>query len=267
MCFIVPLAWTIGFSNALPHKNGLSIKIRKGVLYIKVNAVPLDMVLREISRKTKVKIIAVGSLKDKVTFKSRKLPLDQVVIKLIEGKADYMFVYQQPSILREAWIFSRSKDVESQKGLSNYSLQEDLRPGDHLLEDVEDMESKVLLSTSVEDLLQSQDADIRIKVIKTLGELKGEQALELLVSALNDEDEDVRESAVWALGEIGDVRAVEPLIARLKDEEAWVRASAAEALAKIGDQSGLSYLVESLDVEKDEDVRKALEEALDRLTR
>ncbi len=271
LSFLYLFSFCIGLSHASSlntkyPKDKLFVRMRNGFLYIKAHSVPLDEILKEISVRAKVNIHIAGTLKDTVTFKSRKNLLDQTLIKLIEGKADYMFFYHQPLILREVWIFSRGKDIESQEGLNSYRLQEDIMPGDHLLEDVKDIEPELLLSTPVEDLLQSQNVDVRIKVVEILGELKDEKALELLVSALNDRDEDVRESAVFALAQIGDSLALEPIIECLKDNSGWVRASAADALAMMRYRAALPYLIEALEHEQDRAARESLQEAIDKLT-
>lgn len=245
----------------------LLIKFRDGLLHIKANAIPLDDLLKELSARTKVKIHLVGSLSQKVTFRSRKIPLDQALIKLVEGTADYMFVYSQPSTLKEVWIFSDSEGAPPVKVLSGDTLSQRLGSKYNLAQDSREIDAQSLLSTPVEELLKSQNANVRLRVVEMLGELRDEQAVEDLISVLDDEDEDVRESAVYALAQIGSRQAVEPLITRLGDESPWVRASAAEALAKIRDESALSYLVEALHSETDEDARESMNEALNKLTR
>jgi len=84
---------------------------------------------------------------------------------------------------------------------------------------------------------------------------------ESLMKALRNEDADVRERAAKKLGDLGDERAVASLIPLLKDEEWLVRSAAVISLGKIGNSEVVDHLVSSLE-DKDEDVRKSAVEAL-----
>lgn len=66
-----------------------------------------------------------------------------------------------------------------------------------------------------------------------LHEFGDENAVELLIQALNDNNNIVRKRAAYALGGIGDKRAIEHLIKALKDENQKVRICADGALNKI----------------------------------
>lgn len=251
--------------NVSHSKDDFFIKVRDGLVYLKAKGIPLDQVLTEISRVTKVKIVTLGSLRNNVTFKRRKMPLDQLLTKLIQGNADYMFIYRRPSMLAEAWIFPKEKDVEPNDDLSSYPRRRDLQS--QSLEDSEEIDDpEILLSLPVQDIFKDRDAEKRIDIIETLGQLHNEQTSEILISALNDMDEDVRESAVYALGYKDNIKAVEPVAECLKDRDSWVRAAAADALAEIGDESALPYLMDALEAEKDEDAVASLHEAIDSLT-
>lgn len=80
---------------------------------------------------------------------------------------------------------------------------------------------------------------LRRDAAEALGNIKDRQAVEPLVSALEDESIGVRLSAVRALGKIGDPRAVKPLFSILCtwDSDQKLRSCAAEALEAIGDQA------------------------------
>jgi HEAT repeat protein len=73
---------------------------------------------------------------------------------------------------------------------------------------------------------------VRVKAAEALGKI-GEPAVELLIQALNDDDNNVRYLAAWALGEIRDKRAVESLNQLLNDSDANVRETAKESMKKI----------------------------------
>lgn len=65
----------------------------------------------------------------------------------------------------------------------------------------------------------------------------GEDAVEPLITALEDTDPAVRYAAVEALGEIGDPMAVEPLKRVLRDKEARLRLLAVTALGNMGKET------------------------------
>ena len=81
--------------------------------------------------------------------------------------------------------------------------------------------------------LSSQNKDIRLGIIETLGEIGDPHAIEPLVSLLNDENNEIRWEAALALGEIGDPRGIDPLKAALRDTDRYVRYGAAVALEKL----------------------------------
>ncbi len=59
---------------------------------------------------------------------------------------------------------------------------------------------------------------------------KMRQALAVLVDSLRDFDRDFRQAAVEALGRLGDVNAVQPLVSAIDDTDEWVGRAAALAL-------------------------------------
>jgi HEAT repeat protein len=90
-------------------------------------------------------------------------------------------------------------------------------------------------------------------------------ALTNLIAALSERK--LHEPILVALKNIGPVKAVPPLIAALKDKDPSVRLGAAVALAQFGDDAAdaVKPLGTAVAVEKDEDVKKAMRDALKRL--
>jgi len=265
MCDISPSLALL--SDDRYSRTDLVVKFRDNLLYIKTDAVPLDEVLKEISHETNVKIVTLGTLREPVTFKSRKIPLDQALIKLIKGKADYMFMYQGPLVLKKAWIFSKNREDEDPK-FTYPGFPRRIRAEKSPFRDMESIENrKIQRSMPLEDyFLNAKSSEEQIQVIEMFAELGDQRAIEVLISATKVSDEDVRESACYALGEIGGSRAVEGLVEGLKDGDPWVRASAAESLARLNAQTALSRLLEALDRERNEGARESIQEALDILT-
>jgi hypothetical protein len=83
-------------------------------------------------------------------------------------------------------------------------------------------------------------------LIEILGNERDVQAVELLLSKLDDKSLAVRRSAARSLGNIGDARAVEPLIRKLTDEDNDLRRGIAYALGQIGDARAVEPLIQML---------------------
>jgi HEAT repeat protein len=70
------------------------------------------------------------------------------------------------------------------------------------------------------------------------------EAVQPLISLLEDSDRWVRLCAILALGELGDQAAVEPLIPILADEDVWVSVEAVIALGKLHATSTIPTLAQ-----------------------
>ncbi|MFN8419496.1 MAG: HEAT repeat domain-containing protein [Anaerolineae bacterium] len=93
----------------------------------------------------------------------------------------------------------------------------------------------------------------------------GNDALKLLLTALDNDNENIRDTACALLGEFGDVSAVEQLIHRLKtDASDRVRGSAAYALSEIADPRAYDILLTALN-DRYEHVRAKAATGLGRL--
>ncbi|MFW9854066.1 MAG: HEAT repeat domain-containing protein [Candidatus Thorarchaeota archaeon] len=101
--------------------------------------------------------------------------------------------------------------------------------------------------------LQDQEtSEIRENAARTIGILQVKQAVDPLISALNNEkDEYAKRAMVWSLGELKNSQATPILISRLRDPDKETRANAAEALGKIQDGDSVLPL---LSASKDSDV-------------
>ncbi|MEW6620779.1 MAG: HEAT repeat domain-containing protein [bacterium] len=96
-------------------------------------------------------------------------------------------------------------------------------------------------------LKDERDGWVRTEIIRGLGFLGDEKAIESLVEALDDKDELVAVTAVRGLGEIGGEKVVEPLINALKNNRhALVRANASNALANTKSKRVIKPLIENL---------------------
>jgi HEAT repeat protein len=80
----------------------------------------------------------------------------------------------------------------------------------------------------------------RYYAVHLFGELKSQQAVDVLLPLLDDGD--INYKVAWALGEIGDRRAIQPLIGALKNPDAHVRVSAIHALGQLHATEALPHL-------------------------
>jgi hypothetical protein len=95
---------------------------------------------------------------------------------------------------------------------------------------------RTLGTAAVIACLHDDDRLVREEAAEVLGKLGDIQAVEPLISVLEDEDEEVsaRARAAQSLGELGVARAVQPLIAAPDDDEV-VQAGATYGLGELGD--------------------------------
>jgi HEAT repeat protein len=115
--------------------------------------------------------------------------------------------------------------------------------------------------------LKDKDPAVRKSAAVALSKV-GEDALPALtnlIAALSERK--LHEPVLAALKNVGPVKAVPPLIAALKDKDPSVRLGAAVALAQFGDDAAdaVKPLGTAVAAEKDEDVKKAMRDALKRL--
>ena len=114
--------------------------------------------------------------------------------------------------------------------------------------------------------LVAADGDTRRKAAEALGEVRSEEAVDLLARAYRDEVEDaygVKAACARALGRIGLPAAARPLAAMLDDPDYWVRKKAVEALGAIPGPDAAQALTRAVS-DPDPRVRAEALEALGR---
>ncbi len=96
-----------------------------------------------------------------------------------------------------------------------------------------------ILGIAIED----SEPIVRTETLKSLAQIKGENACDLALTALKDEDFGVRLTAVTTLGEIGHSSAVDHLVeVMFGDDEEEIRAWSAWSLGEIGDERAIEHL-------------------------
>lgn len=88
---------------------------------------------------------------------------------------------------------------------------------------------------------------VRARAARYLGDLNVTEAVDPLISMLNDGESGVRTSAAIALGQIGSPAAVRPLLRALDDPDPWVKARAIGSLGEIGREEAIPELERLLD--------------------
>lgn len=155
-----------------------------------------------------------------------------------------------------------------------------------------------LETSHTEDLVkalgEAEQEDLQIEIIRALGKLKGEGALEALIErlqngnkkirkhatvalgvlknpnalnplcqALKDSDLNVRKEAVWSLFLLKDQAATKPLCKLLKNRDKCLRIRVIKVIGELGDLKAIPALLDSLN--NDKDIQKEIIEALAKL--
>jgi len=105
----------------------------------------------------------------------------------------------------------------------------------------------------------------RERAVTMLGHLGNSKAIPQIRQAVTDDvDEDVRRAAAAALVKLAGNEALPVLLLALQDNDDWVREDAAVLLGMLGDQKAVSALKKALN-DSEEDVRNAARRALKKL--
>ncbi len=85
-------------------------------------------------------------------------------------------------------------------------------------------------------LLKDENLNLRAQAALALGKLSGEAAESALLVAIRDEHWEVRSQAAKALGRLGNPSLAPAIAAAMPDSSWWVRLNSAESLARLGEQ-------------------------------
>lgn len=106
------------------------------------------------------------------------------------------------------------------------------------------------MERSIDELIELLNDKDDFVVEDAMGELeiRAEESLGPLISALSSRKKNIRLHAATLLGAIGDPKAIDPLIATLKDNNKLVRREASTALSRMG-EAAVDPLIGVLDDE------------------
>jgi len=131
----------------------------------------------------------------------------------------------------------------------------------------------VPLDALLREAREQPNKRLRLRAVRSLGELKHPGAIKPLKKLMDDPDRDIvyavqeamskialaawaRNGAVIALGNIGNHKAVPALITTLADRSENVRGESARALGKLGDMAAVSWLIGLLENDENQAVRR-----------
>jgi HEAT repeat protein/DNA-binding NarL/FixJ family response regulator len=98
----------------------------------------------------------------------------------------------------------------------------------------------------LKQLAFSQDKELQLAALQSLGLNRHEDAIYMLISAAHHDDEEVRLTAIAALGALSDHRAVPSLAAALPSPSSIIRYTALNALSAIGTPEAFHVIEQSL---------------------
>lgn len=111
-------------------------------------------------------------------------------------------------------------------------------------------------------LVEETVVPVRVEVLRALGRLGDQRALDSVLAQVKDTDPMVRVEAVRALGFIKDMASEKALVEALSDKDAGIRGIAAWSLGMLGLKSSAKPLTDALRFEDDESVRVQVAVAL-----
>jgi HEAT repeat protein len=108
-------------------------------------------------------------------------------------------------------------------------------------------------------LLRDLDPDVRLSVVRAVGQLLVSEAIpELVGLAKTSDNKEIRREALTALAKLPDNGQQELFRLYLRDRDNGIRAAAAEGIGRIGDTNDLTLVTEAFAREKNESARLSM---------
>jgi hypothetical protein len=205
--FFIPVFVT-GATGADKTVNSPSvIQVKGNLLTVKVRDMALEKVLMEIANQIPVKFELLVSGDEAVIADFSSLPLEKGLKRLLRDY-NYTFIYDDSEKskgrereIKKVTILSMAKGSRGRlvepgiisteehfyESLSEDSYNEDL-------DKLEEIANEVVVD-SLREMLQDEDAEIRLMIVEEIATIGGVNAIQALEGALEDEDEDVRKMA------------------------------------------------------------------------
>lgn len=200
---------------ARPIHERPTITFNDGKLTMQLQNRPLPWVLEAISREARVAIVTPEGIGDEsISAQARDLPVDQVLRQILASYDAFFFygvVKEAPATLRVVWVYPKGR-------------------GQRYVPEPPDTWAST--KELVDDARTNADPLVRARAVSTLVDRKGQQALDVVLGALQDRDDDVRTDALYAALK-GNVSIPKETLARmaLSDPSPSVRFLALDNLA------------------------------------
>jgi hypothetical protein len=184
------------------------IRVKDNLLTVKVRDMALEKVLMEIANQTPVKFEFLVSGDEVVIAGFSSLPVEKGLKRLLRDY-NYTFIYDDSEKskgrereIKKVIILSMAKGsrgrlvepaiISTEEPSFHESLSEDSHNED--LDKLEEIVSEVIVD-SLRDMLQDEDAEVRLVIVEEIATIGGAKAIQALEGALVDEDKDVRKMA------------------------------------------------------------------------
>ncbi len=211
VCIILFLFISISITDASGNDKTVNsssvILVKDKLLTVNVKDILLKKVLIEIANQEPITIVLFAPAEELIVAAFSGLPVEKGLKRLLRD-FNYTFIYDNSEKskgseckIKEIAILSRLGESQSRRaepmiisseGPTHESLSEDLRNED--LDKSEEIESEFIVD-SVRDMLQDEDAEVRLMLVEEIATIGGPTAIQALQSALEDEDEEVRKMA------------------------------------------------------------------------
>lgn len=218
----------------------LVIRKDRDTLTVKARDVPHRRILEELARQLAFDLIIAGSLEEQRSLDIESRPWEEALKKVL-SPASWAFVYDSSAgvpRLTKVFVFTSKADGSAPVRSSPPQRRIDPpppapTPAPEPQVGSEPTSADKEVDTSLAELLESEDDEMRALALVSLATTGGEQAITALRQALRDKEPWIRETAVEALAEIGGEGAIQGLQQALRDTNEEVRRAAQEALARL----------------------------------
>ena len=250
-------------------RSEIKINLRAGTLSVHINNMPLVDILRTIGDEAGFKLVALGSLKSRITQNFSDIPLAEGIHRLV-GNRSVAIMYQivdapdnrkKLQDIKEVWVFG---SVRAAADGPVSDTRESLSKNDAAIVSSGDLGQPENLE-SVDRTESPNDRDKNnppqpgvagIKEAKTYPQFDKESEAGYWADRLiNNSDRPSREQAITELERIGSDTAVAAIATVLGDNDAQLRRHAVESLGRTDNENAVQLLGQALLGDKDLSVR------------
>lgn len=236
-------------------RGSLLVSVQDDRLSVKVDQVPLWVVLAELGRQTGIKVDIEGSVsREQISVEFKDLPLEDGIRRILQSK-NYALTYAKATTSGDHFATSKLIEIRVAPKSSGPSIAKASKdPATVILgEETKEVQERFLKEWK-RVVLEAPDSKERANALEALGD-KGEEEeiLSIIVASLRDKDPHVRGVALSLLEESGGSFPLETLNdMALRDSSPYLRMTAIELLAETDERAALDTLKRAI---KDPDPR------------